>query len=371
MRVESEKKVEELEHVDIEDSPEKTLLVTGGCGFIGSHFINHFMKKYTKIKLINLDAMYYCADESNVSAEIRADKDRYTLIKGSICSMDLVKYVVESHSIQYVVHFAAQSHVQHSFTDSLRYTNDNVVGTHTLLECFRQFGSGSLEKFIHCSTDEVYGESMLKADETHKTEQSVLCPTNPYAATKAAAELIAQSYNHSFKMPVLITRGNNVYGPNQYDEKLIPCFISQLLTDKKVTVQGDGTCVRAFLHAYDTAEAFIKVLERGEIGEIYNIGCDEGMEFSVMQIAEKLISKIKGTDASKAGDWITYIPDRPFNDKRYYISNQKLKDLGWKIRVELNDGLDHLIEFMTAQAAGLEGKVDPDVRTSLTSTSEA
>jgi len=213
MRVESENKLEEMNHVDIEDSPEKTLLVTGGCGFIGSHFINHFMKKYTKIKMINMDAMYYCADETNVTADIRNDKDRYTLIKGSICSMDLMKYVVESHSIQYVVHFAAQSHVQHSFTDSLRYTNDNVVGTHTLLECFRQFSKVELEKFIHCSTDEVYGESMLKADETHKTEQSVLCPTNPYAATKAAAELIAQSYNHSFKMPILITRGNKSTAP--------------------------------------------------------------------------------------------------------------------------------------------------------------
>jgi len=138
-----------------------------------------------------------------------------------------------------------------------------------------------------------------------------------------------------------------------------------------VTVQGDGSCVRAFLHAYDTAEAFIKVLERGEIGEIYNIGCDEGMEYSVKQIAEKLITRLKGVKSdAEVNQWISYIPDRPFNDKRYYISNQKLKDLGWKIRVELHDGIDHLIDYMKAQAAGIEGKVDPDVRTSLGSSSE-
>jgi len=344
--------------VDIEDSPEKTILVTGGCGFIGSHFINHFMKKYTKIKMVNIDAMYYAANKNNVAVDVRNDKDRYLLVQGSICSMDLVKYIVESHSIQYVVHFAAQSHVQDSFTDSLRYTNDNVVGTHTLLECFRLYSKVPLEKFIHCSTDEVYGESMLGKSEGHKTESSVLCPTNPYAATKAAAELIAQSYNHSFRMPIAITRGNNVYGPNQYVEKLIPRFIDQLLHDKPVTIQGDGSCVRAFLHAYDTAEAFAKVLEKGQIGEIYNIGCDEGMEYSVRDIAHMLIAKIKPGDS--VDKWISYIEDRPFNDKRYYISNQRLKDLGWRIAVPLERGIDHLIEYMKEGKMG-EGKVSMDV----------
>jgi len=243
----------------------------------------------------------------------------------------------------------------------LRYTNDNVVGTHTLLECFRVHGEpGVLEKFIHCSTDEVYGESMLNADEQHKTEQSVLCPTNPYAATKAAAELIAQSYNHSFRMPILITRGNNVYGPNQFTEKLIPRFISQLLEDKQVTVQGDGSCVRAFLHVADTAEAFIKVLEKGVIGEIYNIGCDEYMEYSVLQISKMLIQKIKKEDTLEK--WTTYIEDRPFNDKRYYISNQKLKDLGWRIKVDLNRGIDHLIAYMEEQhKTGATKEVSMDI----------
>jgi dTDP-glucose 4,6-dehydratase/UDP-glucose 4,6-dehydratase len=182
---------------------------------------------------------------------------------------------------------------------------------------------------------------MNTVDETHKTEHSILCPTNPYAATKAGAELIAQSYNHSYKMPIIITRGNNVYGPNQYPEKLIPRFIKLLKEDKKVTIQGNGTSVRAFLHAYDTAKAFECILERGEVGEIYNIGCDEGMEFSVMEIAKILIQMIKGTE--DYDEWIEYVEDRPFNDQRYYISNQKVKNLGWNIEIELKDGLKGIL----------------------------
>ena len=182
---------------------------------------------------------------------------------------------------------------------------------------------------------------MNEVDEKSKTEQSILCPTNPYAATKAGAELIAQSYNHSFKMPIIITRGNNVYGPNQYPEKLIPRFIDQLKNDKKVTIQGEGTAVRAFLHAYDTARAFECILEKGNIGEIYNIGCDEGMEYSVMEVARILIKLIKNTD--DFDKWITYIEDRPFNDQRYYISNEKVKKLGWSITVDFMDGLQKLI----------------------------
>tara|TARA_Y100000389_G_C17269720_1_gene417325 strand:- start:202 stop:783 length:582 start_codon:yes stop_codon:yes gene_type:complete len=191
------------------------------------------------------------------------------------------------------------------------------------------------------STDEVYGESMLNINEQSKTEQSILCPTNPYAATKAGAELIAQSYNHSFNMPIIITRGNNVYGPNQYPEKLIPRFIKLLNENKKVTIQGDGSCVRAFLHSDDTSTAFECILEKGIVGEIYNIGCDENMEYSVLDIAKILIKKIKNTD--EYDKWIEYIEDRPFNDKRYYISNEKLKQLGWNITINLEDGLNKLI----------------------------
>ena len=323
---------------DFENTRDTVLLVTGGYGFIGSNFINLIMEKFDNIKLVNFDAMYYCASETNVDERWRTSS-RYTFVKGNLCSMDLVKHVLDTHQPTHVIHFAAQSHVQNSFSDALQYTQDNVVGTHTLLEASRLYGK--IKKFIHVSTDEVYGESMLDVGETHKTEQSVLCPTNPYAATKAGAELMAQSYNHSFGMPIVITRGNNVFGPNQYPEKVIPRFIEQLKAGEKVTIQGDGSCMRAFLHAFDTARAFQRILECGKVGEIYNIGCDEGMEYSIMDVAKMLIEKIcKTTDYDK---WITYIEDRPFNDQRYYISNQKLKDLGWDIKISFLEGINMLV----------------------------
>jgi dTDP-glucose 4,6-dehydratase len=314
------------------------LLITGGCGFIGSNFINYYFPQKKVDNIINIDAMYYCADELNVDESIR-NSDKYTLIKGNLCDNDLVAYILKSYNITHVIHFAAQSHVQNSFENSLSFTKDNILGTHVLLECCRKYGK--IERFIHVSTDEVYGESKISDDEQQKTEHSILCPTNPYAATKAGAELISQSYNHSYKMPIIITRGNNVYGPNQYPEKLIPKFIKLLKENKKLTIQGNGSSVRAFLHAYDTARAFECILERGKIGEIYNIGCDEGMEYSVMDVAKILIKIIKNTEDYNR--WIEYVKDRPFNDQRYYISNQKLKDLGWDIKKEFISGLKDII----------------------------
>ena len=316
----------------------KNILVTGGCGFIGSNFINLFYNRYPDINIINIDALYYCADVNNIHENIR-NSDRYSLIKGNICSADLLSHVLENYRIDTVIHFAAQSHVQTSFTDSLQYTQDNVVGTHTLLECCRKYDK--IIRFIHVSTDEVYGESMLDIEENKKTEHSILCPTNPYAASKAAAESIVQSYIQSFKMPIIITRGNNVYGPNQYPEKVIPRFIQQLMNGEKITIQGDGSCVRGFLHVFDTVDAFIKILEKGKEGEIYNIGCDEDMEYSILSLAEMIYKNIAGDNLFKNN--ITFIEDRPFNDKRYYITNSKLKDLGWDITIQLEDGIKKLI----------------------------
>ena len=316
----------------------ENLLVTGGCGFIGSNFINYYYFKHPNVNIINLDAMYYCADEKNVNEEIRSS-NRYHLVKGNLCSIDLLNHILNSYNIDTVIHFAAQSHVQNSFNESLKYTQDNIIGTHTLLECCHIYGK--IQKFIHISTDEVYGESMLNSDEKKKDELSILCPTNPYAATKAGAELIANSYYYSFKMPIIITRGNNVYGPNQYPEKLIPRFIQLLKNNKKVTIQGDGSNVRGFLHVTDVAKALEIVLEKGKIGEIYNIGSDEEKEYTVIEISKLLIEMIKNTTDYE--QHIEYIEDRPFNDKRYFISNEKLKQLGWKIEKDFIEGLKEIL----------------------------
>ena len=328
----------------MEDAETTTILVTGGAGFIGSHFINSLWGKYKHVRIVNADALYYCANVNNVADYIRSDM-RYVFVKCNLRNKDEIDSIFSVFDVTHVVHFAAQSHVQTSFTDALEYTMDNVMGTHNLLESAR-LHCPNLEKFIHVSTDEVYGESTMNPHDMQKTEQSVLCPTNPYAATKAAAELIAQSYYHSFRMPIIITRGNNVYGPGQYPEKVIPRFIHQLRENKPVTIQGDGSCLRAFLHVSDAASAFMTILERGTIGEIYNIGCDEDMEYSIMDIARLLIHLIKdesNVDDNATARWVEFVEDRPFNDKRYYISNSKLKALGWNIRVNFEDGIRHLV----------------------------
>lgn len=313
------------------------ILITGGCGFIGSNFINYYFEKNKPLidKLINIDAMYYCADEMNIKREIRQD-GCYVCIKGNICDADLLHSILHKYDITHVVHFAAQSHVPNSFSNPMQFTYDNVVGTHTLLEMCRQYGK--IKRFIHVSTDEVYGESI---NNSCKTEESLLVPTNPYAATKASADLIAQSYIRSYNMPIIITRGNNVYGPNQYPEKLIPLFIKLLNSGNKVTINGSGSHLRSFLHVTDVVKAFELLLEKGSLGQVYNIGCDEGMEYSSKEIAIILIKKIKNTDDYEK--WITYIPDRPFHDQRYYISNQKIRDLGWDITIQLDDGLNGLV----------------------------
>ena len=313
------------------------LLVTGGCGFIGSNFINYIFNKNT-YNIINIDNLYYCANIDNVEKHIQCSP-YYTFIRGNICSKDLIQHVLINYKINIIIHFAAQSHVDNSFENSIQYTNDNIVGTHNLLECSRLYNN--LTKFIHISTDEVYGESMNDIDEMAKTEQSILCPTNPYAATKASAELIAQSYFHSFNMPIIITRGNNVYGPNQYPEKLIPKFINLLKNNQKVTIQGDGSNVRSFLHSNDAVTAFEIIINKGVIGEIYNIGCDEQMEYSILDVTKLLVKYIKNED--NIDNYIEYIPDRPFNDKRYYISNSKIKNLGWDIYTSFEKGLQDLL----------------------------
>ena len=320
------------------------ILITGGCGFIGSNFINQLYKELhskpnNNFHIYNIDALYYCASEFNVNENIR-NSPNYTFIKGNITSYDLITHILNSYKINVIIHFAAQSHVDNSFENSLQYTQDNILGTHNLLECSRIYGN--IKKFIHVSTDEVYGDSLLDVNEKKKTENSLLCPTNPYAATKAGAELIASSYFHSFNMPIIITRGNNVYGPNQYREKLIPRFIYLLKNNKKVTIQGDGSCVRSFLYILDTVNAFIKILENGVVGEVYNIGGDTGMEYSVLDVAKILIKKMKNTDNYEK--YISYIEDRPYNDKRYYITNEQLKKLGWEIKVDFETGINKMLE---------------------------
>lgn len=292
------------------------LLITGGCGFIGSNFINYILKNTNNIKIYNIDCLNYCSNIHNVEYN-----EKYKFIKGDITSKDLILFILNEYSIDAIIHFAAQSHVDNSFDNSLQYTTDNVYGTHVLLQASKEYGK--LKRFLHFSTDEVYGEVELDHPGCH--EKSLLNPTNPYAATKAAAEFLVRSYYHSFKLPTIIVRCNNVYGPNQYPEKLIPKFIKLLKDGHKLTIHGKGDTRRNFIWAEDVATATELILNKGDINEIYNIGTSQ--EYSVMDIARILVNKM--TNDKNLNNHITFVEDRPFNDFRYSVDITRLKNLGW------------------------------------------
>ena len=313
----------------------RNILVTGGCGFIGSNFINYAVGKYPQYNFVNIDAMYYCASHENIEESVRNSKN-YKFVEGKIQDLSLIKYILKTENIAHIIHFAAQSHVDNSFENSLQYTEDNVKGTHVLLECVRQVNKDIM--FLHFSTDEVYGESKL--DEDPKNEMTVLCPTNPYAASKAAAEMYVNSYMHSYGLKCIITRGNNVYGPNQYPEKLIPKFIKLLKNGDKLTIHGDGSSLRSFIHVLDVCSAVDTILHNGLIGQIYNIGSDPEYEKSVLDVAKILVKKIKNDDDYEK--YLEFVEDRPFNDKRYFITNEKLKELGWNINIDFISGITGL-----------------------------
>jgi UDP-glucose 4,6-dehydratase len=310
----------------------RNILVTGGCGFIGSNFINYMLDTYEDIFIVNIDRLDYCANVKNVY-----HKERYQLVVSDLNNYNIVRELLNQYNINIIVHFAAQSHVDNSFGNSIQFTRDNVLGTHTLLECARDYGK--LDRFIHISTDEVYGE----VDIDHKgcNEKSLLNPTNPYAATKAAAEFLVRSFYHSFKLPVIITRGNNVYGPRQYPEKLIPRFITKLLNEEKCPIHGEGKTRRNFIYVDDVSKAVDSILNKGEINEIYNIGSDD--EYSVKEVLEKLV---KNMDINKnIEELCEYVEDRAFNDSRYCIDSRKLENLGWSKKISFEEGLTKTIEW--------------------------
>lgn len=306
------------------------ILVTGGCGFIGSNFINWYLETYPNARIVNIDRVDYCAKEDNVHP-----CERHTFVKGDINDMELVSSLLHTHQPEYLVHFAAQSHVDNSFGNSIQFTRDNIMGTHTLLECARKYGK--LTRFLHMSTDEVYGE--VSMDHPGCDELSVLNPTNPYAATKSGAELIARSYFYSFKLPVVVVRCNNVYGPNQYPEKLIPKFSDLIQRGYKCPVHGNGGSRRNFIHAVDVSRALGLILEKGELNTVYNIGTTN--EYNVLEITQKLLDVLKPGEMYM--DWVEFVEDRLFNDMRYSVDSTKLRALGWDETIDFQDGLSQLL----------------------------
>ncbi len=263
--------------------------------------------------------------------------DNVQFIKGDIRSLDLLNHIFKREKIDTVLHFAAQSHVDKSFGNSFEFTRNNTEGTHALLEAAVQ--TGTVTRFIHVSTDEVYGESSFEQNESNSEHATVLAPTNPYAATKAAAEMLVMAYGRSYGLPFIITRGNNVYGPNQYPEKAVAKFAILALRGAKISIHGDGLATRSYMHVDDAASAFDIILHKGKTFEVYNIGAHE--ERTVLSIASD-ICKLTGREPNHI---ITHVRDRIFNDRRYFIDCSKLLALGWSQKISWEQGIQETVKW--------------------------
>jgi len=314
----------------------KNILLTGGAGFIASHVAILLVQKYPEYKIVNFDKVDYCSCLANLGEIDRLRN--YKFVKGDICSSDLLNYVMEEEQIDTIMHFAAQTHVDNSFGNSFTFTQANILGTHCLLESAKN--CRTFRRFIHVSTDEVYGEGE-DFDAEPMGEEHILEPTNPYAATKAGAEFLVKSYHRSFNLPCIITRGNNVYGPHQFPEKLIPKFTNQIMKNMPLTLHGDGSNTRNFLYVEDVARAFDTILHHGREANIYNIGGNN--ERSNLDVAKDLIKLMGKEDEEK--DLITFVADRNFNDLRYTIKSGKLHALGWTEQESWETGLKKTVEW--------------------------
>ncbi|KAJ7958639.1 trifunctional UDP-glucose 4,6-dehydratase/UDP-4-keto-6-deoxy-D-glucose 3,5-epimerase/UDP-4-keto-L-rhamnose-reductase RHM1-like [Quillaja saponaria] len=314
----------------------KNILITGAAGFIASHVTTRLINNYPGYKIVALDKLDYCSNIKNLHP-CRASGN-FKFVKGDIACADLVNHLLIAEDIDTIMHFAAQTHVDNSFGNSLEFTYNNIYGTNVLLEACKV--TQQIKRFIHVSTDEVYGETELESV-IGNHEASQLLPTNPYSATKAGAEMLVMAYHRSSCLPTITTRGNNVYGPNQYPEKLIPKFILLAMKGEKLPIHGNGSNVRSYLYCEDVAEAFDVILHKGVIGHVYNIGTQK--ERRVLDVAED-ICKLFGLDPEEV---IDFVQDRPFNDQRYFLDDQKLKKLGWEERTPWEEGLKKTIDWYT------------------------
>lgn len=311
-------------------------LVTGGCGAIGSVLVNMLLAKYPSIRIVNIDALTYAGNPKNIHPS-----PNYVLAHGNICDATFVTHVLQTYKPTVILHLAAETHVDNSFTNSLAFTQTNVVGTHTLLECVEQYRKQVgiyFRMFLHMSTDEVYGSN--NSTEPFD-EHSLLQPSNPYAASKASAEMLCNAYFKSFNLPIVIARCNNAISEFQYPEKLIPKSMECILAGKKVPVHGRGESRRTFVDAYDIALALDLLLDKGVVGSVYNIGSDQ--EFTVIQVVQIILNKIRPGELVQ--DWVFHVPDRAFQDHRYWINDDALQLLGWKPTLTFEESITKLCNF--------------------------
>jgi dTDP-glucose 4,6-dehydratase len=307
------------------------LLVTGGCGFIGSNFVLHMLESYPDVEIVNLDLLTYAGNLENLQ-DAQPYGNRHRFIRGDIGDRELVGTIL-ADGIDAVVNFAAESHVDRSILDSAAFVKTNVLGTQVLLDCCREH---KVPRFLQVSTDEVYGSL---GPDGRFTETNSLAPNSPYAASKASADLLVRACSKTFGMDVVITRCSNNYGPYQFPEKLIPLMITNALQDKELPVYGDGMNVRDWIHVVDHCRGIDTVLRKGRAGEIYNIGGDN--EHPNLEIVRYILQRLE-----KPESLIRYVTDRPGHDRRYAIDSTKLQhELGWSPSVDFESGMNMTISW--------------------------
>ena len=309
----------------------KNVLVTGGAGFIGSNFVRYFLQAYPELRVVNYDKLTYAGNLENL-ADI-ASNPQYVFVKGDICDRSKVEEAFRRYAIDTVVHFAAESHVDRSILGSTVFIQTNVLGTQVLLDVAKEAG---IERFLHVSTDEVYGSLGATG---RFMEATPLHPNSPYAASKASSDLIALAYYHTHGFPVIITRCSNNYGPYQFPEKLIPLMIANALNNKPLPVYGDGLNVRDWLYVEDHCSAIDTVLRKGKVGEVYNIGGNN--EWKNIDIVKLTLKKL-----GKPDSLITFVKDRLGHDRRYAIDAMKIKkELGWEPAHQFESGIAATIDW--------------------------
>ena len=321
----------------------KTLLITGGAGFIGANFVHHWVKHHPEDRIINLDALTYAGNPENLAGIEESEK--YHFVHGDICDAGLIEKLFTDENIDHVVNFAAESHVDRSITGPEAFIKTNVHGTFTLLEAARRAWANDRNcRFLHVSTDEVYGT--LEADDPAFTETTPFAPNSPYSASKASSDHLVRAYFHTYGLPVVTTNCSNNYGPYQFPEKLIPLVFINALEGKPLPIYGDGKQIRDWLHVADHCRGIDTVLQNGRVGETYNIGgCNEWANIDIVKLICRHLDELHPGDMPKA-ELITYVTDRPGHDRRYAIDASKmLNELGWKPEYTFETGIEHTLSW--------------------------
>jgi dTDP-glucose 4,6-dehydratase len=328
----------------------KTVLVTGGAGFIGSNFIRYWLREHPADKVVNLDALTYAGNLENLAdVEVSA---QYQFVRGDICDAAALESIFTGHAIDTVVHFAAESHVDRSISGPGAFIQTNIHGTYSLLEAARKHWSGDFggRRFLHVSTDEVYGS--LGTDDAPFSETTAYAPNSPYSASKASSDHLVRAYFHTYGLPVVTTNCSNNYGPYQFPEKLIPLVISNAMEGRAIPVYGDGRNVRDWLYVDDHCSGIDAVLQGGRLGETYNIGgCNEWQNIDIVTTICDYLDTIEEADKPRR-ELISYVRDRPGHDRRYAIDAGKMqRELGWAPRHRFEQAIVDTVQWYRANQA--------------------